>query len=243
MPSGIWKVPQLWFRSSILSITFSVPLVYKAHKAVFKYKIAQSLERRFFLKLISILEQCKAWHESQLFSSCFQIQMRSTNSFSSTATRCTGSCWLSSSQSALLFPINIVRTNVSRQVFFSGLNSSCFFWSVLNVISWIRFDNANCDSTMGEQGTCYTARECQSLNGVTAGVCAAGETVPFRVIVLLYTMSLGFGVCCVLMHTCGGKATVNNTYLVNPKYPSPFNQIGQCTMTVEKVNTDICQIR
>ena len=91
-------------------------------------------------------------------------------------------------------------------------------------------------------GTCYTSRECENLNGISAGSCASGKFVRNSK-QNLCSIFLGFGVCCVMLHSCGETANVNNTYFVNPMYPSPFNNIGQCMITLEKSSPDICQYR
>jgi hypothetical protein len=44
-------------------------------------------------------------------------------------------------------------------------------------------------------------------------------------------------------YNCGSKTNYNSTYFVNNNYPSTFNTIGQCSISVEKVSTDVCQLR
>ena len=46
-----------------------------------------------------------------------------------------------------------------------------------------------------------------------------------------------------LQYNCGSKTNYNSTYFMNDGYPSTFNTIGQCSISVEKVNTDVCQLR
>jgi len=96
----------------------------------------------------------------------------------------------------------------------------------LNLITWVRFDNDECLATTGENGTCYTADECEEFGGKSSGTCASG-----------------FGVCCIVQLSCGSRTSKNSTYFVNDNYPSGYNTIGQCSNTVEKINTDICQLR
>merc|ERR1711981_32123 len=54
----------------------------------------------------------------------------------------------------------------------------------------------------------------------------------------------GFGVCCVFSSsTCGSTISENCTYITNPGYPNTYSTTGSCAWTVEKVNSDICQLR
>jgi len=96
----------------------------------------------------------------------------------------------------------------------------------LNLITWVKFDNDECASTLGDNGTCYTAAECEEFGGKAAGTCASG-----------------FGVCCVLKYSCGSSTNKNSTYFQNENFPSGYNTIGQCSITVEKVNSNVCQLR
>jgi len=96
----------------------------------------------------------------------------------------------------------------------------------LNLITWVRFSNDECGGTTGDNGTCYTAAECEEYGGTAAGTCASG-----------------FGVCCILQYACGTSTNKNSTYFVNDNFPSSYNRIGQCSITVEKVNKDVCQHR
>ena len=114
----------------------------------------------------------------------------------------------------------------------------------LNLITWVQFDNTECAATSGDNGTCFTSNECLDIGGTADGTCASG-----------------FGVCCVLQvqinqytfissiqhcfiqYNCGSKTNYNSTYFANNNYPSTFNTIGQCSISVEKVSTDVCQLR
>lgn len=97
-----------------------------------------------------------------------------------------------------------------------------------SLFSIVTFKNAECDaiSTAGLKGVCMTSTECAS-RGTGDGNCAAS-----------------FGVCCVIrVSTCGGVASANCTYIDNPGYPSAYKTTGECSYTVTRVQTDICQIR
>jgi len=96
----------------------------------------------------------------------------------------------------------------------------------LNLITWVKFDNTECAATSGDNGTCFTSNECSEIGGTADGTCASG-----------------FGVCCVLQYNCGSKTNYNSTYFLNNNYPSTFDTIGQCSISVEKVSTDVCQLR
>jgi len=98
----------------------------------------------------------------------------------------------------------------------------------LSLFSIVRFANSLCFGTNGFNGTCLTSAECASLNGGTAsGSCASG-----------------FGVrCTVLVSTCGSTITRNNTYWRNPGFSNAYSTAGQCSVTVQKCTSNICQLR
>ena len=43
--------------------------------------------------------------------------------------------------------------------------------------------------------------------------------------------------------TCGESTDNNGTYFQNSGYPSTFNQVGSCQLTVNKCSSDVCQLR
>jgi hypothetical protein len=97
-----------------------------------------------------------------------------------------------------------------------------------SLFSIVTFKNVECNavSTSGLKGVCMTSTECAS-KGTGDGNCAAS-----------------FGVCCVIrVSTCGGVASSNCTYIDNPGYPSSYKTTGDCSYTITRVQTDICQIR
>ncbi|XP_076311031.1 uncharacterized protein LOC143225463 isoform X2 [Tachypleus tridentatus] len=97
-----------------------------------------------------------------------------------------------------------------------------FNFGVFNIL---QFPNTPC--TVGDQtGTCYSALDCIGKGGNFSGSCAKG-----------------FGVCCLFTQSCGGSVSVNNTYFVNPGYPSPSSRNEFCSMTVKKISSNICQLR
>merc|ERR1719422_1696857 len=82
-------------------------------------------------------------------------------------------------------------------------------------------------------GTCYTAEECASRDGVASGSCAEG-----------------YGVCCIITVSCGGSTSENCTYLSQAASTTPntdsddLNQ--QCsysicprTSTVNRIRLDL----
>jgi len=71
-----------------------------------------------------------------------------------------------------------------------------------------------------------TATECSS-SGTADGNCASA-----------------FGVCCVMKtSTCGGSVSKNCSYIENPSYPSAYTTTGDCSFTVTRCSTEICQVR
>merc|ERR1719342_428370 len=103
---------------------------------------------------------------------------------------------------------------------------------VFSLFSVVQFPNDACASTSGtySNGTCFTANECSSNGGSANGNCASG-----------------FGVCCVFsISASGSKINQNNSYIVNPSYPSnyaPTSTPSTVSYTIEKCSTDICRIR
>ncbi|MPC20608.1 hypothetical protein E2C01_013561 [Portunus trituberculatus] len=81
------------------------------------------------------------------------------------------------------------------------------------------------DSTLTE-GTCLPYKDCKFNSGTTSGYC-----------------SKGFAACCLLTRTCGETTSYNNTYFVNPGYTGTDTGTGTCTLTVNRVNSNICQLR
>jgi len=103
---------------------------------------------------------------------------------------------------------------------------------VFSLFSIVQFPNEACTSTSGtySNGTCFTAGECSSSGGTASGNCAAG-----------------FGVCCIFsVSATGSTLRQNNSYIVNPSYPSnyaPTSTPTTLTYTIAKSSNDICRIR
>jgi len=96
----------------------------------------------------------------------------------------------------------------------------------LSLFTIVSFKNDACTSTAGTNGTCYSSNDCSSLGGTASGSCASG-----------------FGVCCLFTATCGGTTSVNGTYFQNSGYPSTFDSVGSCQLTVNKCTDSVCQLR
>ncbi|XP_043599019.1 uncharacterized protein LOC122574893 isoform X3 [Bombus pyrosoma] len=90
----------------------------------------------------------------------------------------------------------------------------------------VKFDNNVCIGLNGENGTCIAASECSKRGGVSSGVCANG-----------------YGVCCIVTVSCGETTSNNNTYFVNPNYPSTFDGTISCQLTLVKSHPTVCQFR
>ncbi|XP_037079095.1 uncharacterized protein LOC119100086 [Pollicipes pollicipes] len=96
----------------------------------------------------------------------------------------------------------------------------------LSLLTLVRFDHFTCNASTGENGTCYTERECSGMGGVASGACADD-----------------YGVCCVFTKSCGDRISINNTYFVNEGYPGSYDATGSCQVTIDKVHDNICQFR
>jgi len=97
-----------------------------------------------------------------------------------------------------------------------------------SLFSIVTFKNDECSavSTSGLKGVCMTATECSST-GTADGNCASA-----------------FGVCCVIkVSTCGSSVSKNCSYIDNPSYPSAYTTTGDCSYTVTRCSTEICQVR
>jgi len=97
-----------------------------------------------------------------------------------------------------------------------------------SLFSIVTFKNDECAavSTAGLKGICMTSTECSS-SGTADGNCASA-----------------FGVCCVVkVSTCGSSVTKNCSYIDNPSYPSAYTTTGDCSYTVSRCSTEICQVR
>jgi len=93
----------------------------------------------------------------------------------------------------------------------------------LSLFTVVQFPNTVCDSSsVGRNGTCYTANECQAKGGSTGGTCASG-----------------FGVCCVFERSCGAAISENNTYFTS----SSLSAGSSCSLKVCKCSTTVCQLR
>ncbi|KAL0107822.1 hypothetical protein PUN28_014833 [Cardiocondyla obscurior] len=95
------------------------------------------------------------------------------------------------------------------------------------LFSVVRFANTECLSSIDQlNGTCFTRRECINYGGNPSGHCANG-----------------LGTCCVFQKSCGSTTNVNNTYFVSPRYPITYRGGERCTITVQRCNSKICQLR
>ena len=74
---------------------------------------------------------------------------------------------------------------------------SARFLNPFSLFHVIQFPNTECETTDGNQGTCYTSSECLSRGGTSNGGCASG-----------------FGVCCSFVEECGGETYQNGTYFI-----------------------------
>jgi len=96
----------------------------------------------------------------------------------------------------------------------------------LSLFTIVSFKNDACTSLTGNNGTCFSARDCDSQGGVKSGTCASG-----------------FGVCCLFSATCGGVTAINGTYFQSSGYPSTYDSVGSCQLTVNKCAESVCQLR
>ncbi|XP_067004462.1 cubilin isoform X2 [Anabrus simplex] len=101
--------------------------------------------------------------------------------------------------------------------------SSAKFFPLFSVV---RFSNAHCLGNNNLNGTCFTRRECTRYGGLASGTCGNG-----------------LGVCCVVQKSCGTTSNVNCTYFVNPGFPGFYTGGSRCTISINKCNNNVCQVR
>ncbi|KAF7988917.1 hypothetical protein HCN44_007227 [Aphidius gifuensis] len=96
------------------------------------------------------------------------------------------------------------------------------------LFSVVRFKNSECSGNSGNtfRGTCFTKNECAKYGGISSGSCANK-----------------LGVCCTFRKECGTTSNVNNTYFVNPGFYSSYEGGERCVITINKCNSNICQLR
>ncbi|CAG9818767.1 unnamed protein product [Phaedon cochleariae] len=75
-------------------------------------------------------------------------------------------------------------------------------------------------------GSCYRRRQCSEFDGIGSTSCASG-----------------IGVCCIINRSCGETSSYNNTYFVSPGFPNVYSSRTICTHTIQKINSDVCQVR
>ncbi|KAG7155783.1 hypothetical protein Hamer_G022111 [Homarus americanus] len=98
---------------------------------------------------------------------------------------------------------------------------------VFLVLLKIQPDMCVTSDTTHTMGTCLPSKDCTRNGGTSSGTCAKG-----------------YGACCIAQHTCSQSSNYNNTYFVNPSYSgTDTGTDGACTLTINRVNSNICQIR
>jgi len=90
----------------------------------------------------------------------------------------------------------------------------------IGIFNLVQFPNDVCAGSGTQSGTCYTAEECTTRNGVASGTCADG-----------------YGVCCVITLACGGSSAENCTYLTQTA------ATADCTYTICPRDSTINRIR
>jgi len=94
----------------------------------------------------------------------------------------------------------------------------------IGIFNVIKFPNEVCTGTGNQDGTCYTAEECEARDGTAAGSCAEG-----------------YGVCCTVSLECGQSSSQNCTYMAQLATTTPAS--STCTYTICPMTTNICRIK
>jgi len=101
----------------------------------------------------------------------------------------------------------------------------------IGIFNIVKFPNDVCQSdTATKLGTCFTAEECATRNGVASGSCADG-----------------YGVCCIITISCGGRSSDNCTHLSQAPSATPNTDSTvldrQCSYTICPASTTVNKIR
>jgi len=102
----------------------------------------------------------------------------------------------------------------------------------IGIFNVVKFPNDVCISGSATQnGTCYTAEECSSRDGVASGTCADG-----------------YGVCCIITISCGSTSSENCTYLSQtasnaPNVDTSPDDSRACTYKICPRDSSIRRIR
>ncbi|CAG0903987.1 unnamed protein product [Darwinula stevensoni] len=101
-------------------------------------------------------------------------------------------------------------------------------YSILNLFTRFTSANTNCTGDNGDEGICYTAKECRRMGGtISSKPCAQG-----------------FGVCCIFFKTCQGSTSEEVAYFQNTKYPEPETTRNKaCMFQLTVPHKDFCQVR
>lgn len=117
-----------------------------------------------------------------------------------------------------------------------------------------RFQNTPCTGTNQLEGTCVLGGQCSDNGGIATGSCSPLTNQ---------------AVCCICGYTknrrkhrehnkqhnnnrnrrtadqstCGTTTSFNNTYFVNPGYPGSWTGGSACTLTINPIDADVCQLR
>ncbi|BET00007.1 Hypothetical protein NTJ_12822 [Nesidiocoris tenuis] len=86
---------------------------------------------------------------------------------------------------------------------------------------------APCPAQNGIEGTCLTRNKCLKTGGTPHGNCGTNNR----------------GVCCVNELSCGGATSARVTYFYSPGYPSFMQTTGNCQLTINQQNANICQLK
>ncbi|KAL6255006.1 hypothetical protein P5V15_013424 [Pogonomyrmex californicus] len=123
--------------------------------------------------------------------------------------------------------INWEQSSSNNALELKSFNDSNHQGRFFPLFSVVRFANSQCLSSTDQlNGTCFTRRECTNYGGNPSGPCANG-----------------LGTCCVFQKSCGSTTNMNNTYFVSPRYPITYRGGERCTITVQRCNSNICQLR
>jgi hypothetical protein len=101
----------------------------------------------------------------------------------------------------------------------------------IGIFNIVKFDNDVCNAAaQNMNGTCYTAEECAERDGTASGSCADG-----------------YGVCCIIEVSCGGRTSENCTYLTQTPSASPAvdsdDLDDQCSYTICPRTSTVNRIR
>ncbi|XP_017483593.1 PREDICTED: uncharacterized protein LOC108372422 [Rhagoletis zephyria] len=133
-----------------------------------------------------------------------------------------------SASSTFLLSAVVLAAFVVRPAAATDATARQFWTRPGGIFSGLRLAGTTCTTDDGESGTCSTEADCRDRQGFPGGACGRSGS--------------GLVCCNNIRLSCGATTSKNESFFVNPNYPSYLNSTATCQITVAS-NPGICQIR